>query len=537
MLLGALGARPASAALQVKITPVGIDEATADLYTQMVLDRPEVLRRLDRTRFRVLRADFGPESMRPDGESEKDDPQTAQSSHFRLMVYDYTQDVLTEISGDLESRLPTSFKTLGAMPEPTPEEFDAAVRVVSADPELTPDASDIAWTPYEAMPGVIDPAAVDPEHPSHERIIAVGLIAKEGHRFQHEIVGVSLSRNRVIRFPTGAPPTAIARPDACEVPSARQGVTRRGVPGSAVITIDDGDTNLWKFQVIRPSASSGRWGSGIELKNVYYKGKRLLSQAHVPVLNVMYNRNVCGPYRDWQYSESPFDAHGTLIESGILRASAPPETILESKHDSGNFRGVAVYTSGDETILMSEVQAGWYRYESEWRFHKDGTIEPRWGFSAVQDSCVCNLHFHNAYWRFDFDIGPTTTNRVQVWDGESWNDVATEARQNRGASNQKWRVIDPATGSGYEVVPGEYDGTADSFARGDAWILKTQRGELDDSRVYTGAANNISAYVNGQSVLDTDVVFWYGAHFTHSHEGSHMNDNHIVGPTLRPVNW
>jgi hypothetical protein len=43
---------------------------------------------------------------------------------------------------------------------------------------------------------------------------------------------------------------------------------------------------------------------------------------------------------------------------------------------------------------------------------------------------------------------------------------------------------------------------------------------------------------NGESIEDTDVVVWYGAHATHdvSHEEpGHFG--HVVGPELRRVKW
>src|SRR5215210_6319679 len=59
------------------------------------------------------------------------------------------------------------------------------------------------------------------------------------------------------------------------------------------------------------------------------------------------------------------------------------------------------------------MEAGWYRYISEWRLHTDGTIRPRFGFSAVTDSCVCNVHHHHVYWRLDFDIVTAENNVVR----------------------------------------------------------------------------------------------------------------------------
>ena len=63
--------------------------------------------------------------------------------------------------------------------------------------------------------------------------------------------------------------------------------------------------------------------------------------------------------------------------------------------------------------MVSEMEAGWYRYISEWRLHTDGTIRPRFGFGAVTSLCVCTRHHHHAYWRLDFDIRTAGNNIVR----------------------------------------------------------------------------------------------------------------------------
>jgi hypothetical protein len=83
-------------------------------------------------------------------------------------------------------------------------------------------------------------------------------------------------------------------------------------------------------------------------------------------------------------------ADGEDVAPGFRRCAAPARTILDSGEDGGNFPGVALYSEGEETVLVAEMEAGWYRYVSKWRFHADGTIRPRFGFAAVADSCVCN---------------------------------------------------------------------------------------------------------------------------------------------------
>jgi hypothetical protein len=72
---------------------------------------------------------------------------------------------------------------------------------------------------------------------------------------------------------------------------------------------------------------------------------------------------------------------------------------------------MAVYEENGETVLVSEMEAGWYRYMSQWRLTDEGIIKPRFGFAAVESSCVCNRHHHHVYWRFDFDIKSAGSNR------------------------------------------------------------------------------------------------------------------------------
>ena len=127
----------------------------------------------------------------------------------------------------------------------------------------------------------------------------------------------------------------------------------------------------------------------MELRYLDYRGKRVLYRAHVPILNVKYDQS-CGPYRDWQNQEGMIQANGTTVAPGFILSPTPVQTLLDNRSDSGTFLGVGIYVQRLEVVLVSEMQASWYRYVSEWRLHADGTTRPRFGFSAVQSSCVCN---------------------------------------------------------------------------------------------------------------------------------------------------
>src|SRR5262249_16549344 len=144
---------------------------------------------------------------------------------------------------------------------------------------------------------------------------------------------------------------------------------------------------VWRLQAIRPAASSGISGSGLEVRFCDYKGKRILYRGHMPILNVKYDGDACGPYRDWQFDEHCFQCDGTDLGPGFRRANTAPKTACNGS-DSGNFTGVAVYETNCELILTTEMEAGWYRYIQEWRFHRDGSIRPRFKFTAVSNSCV-----------------------------------------------------------------------------------------------------------------------------------------------------
>jgi hypothetical protein len=135
-----------------------------------------------------------------------------------------------------------------------------------------------------------------------ERTIAVGLLPREGTQ-GHEIVAVNMIQRKTIRFEPSArgraPLTAAAHNPICGLPDAGQ-PTASGAAGSAWVTVTQGGVTVWKFLVVRPAASSGTNGSGIELRYLDYRGKRVFYRAHVPILNVKYDGDACGPYRDWQ---------------------------------------------------------------------------------------------------------------------------------------------------------------------------------------------------------------------------------------------
>jgi hypothetical protein len=528
--------------LQIDVERVGPGPDAIEEVRRASLEHPEVRERLRGKRNRLLSIQL----LEPDGRGKADELEDP--DRYRTTFYDYDDNRVIEVTGSLDYRELVEVSQAGYQPLPSSEEFDEAVEILLEDEDLGPKIRDERLVPYPPMPPLINAELPDGRV---ERTIAVGLMP-EGDGARHEIVGANMIHRTVMRFPEGAPETALAAATVCGLRRARQATAARGTPGRFRVTVNRGGTTLWSFVVVRPAASLGTNGSGIELRRVNYRGKRVLFRAHAPILNVRYDGNACGPFRDWLWQESRIQATGTDVAPGIRRSPTPAQTILESGTDQGNFLGVAIYRAGQETVVVSEMEAGWYRYISEWRLHNDGTIRPRFGFSAVRNSCVCETHHHHVYWRLDFDIGRAENNVVREFNSpplsapSEWHTHHFETtRLRRPQRSRRWQVKNTQTGDAYDLIPGADDGVAGDFGRGDVWILRFREGEIDDGisaapsqagEPQPNAPARIGRFVNGEDVSNQDVVVWYAAHFTHD-VGEEEEHGHYVGPILRPVQW
>ena len=474
----------------------------------------------------------------------------APPSRFRATFYDDKNRRTVLVEGGLRDPRAASFIESAVPPPPSDAEYAVAVKILRRDAALGAALQSGQLEPYQPIPALVINELPDGRF---DRRIAVGLLPR-GEGVEHEIVGVDLAARSVLRFDARVPGNAAPHTRGlCGVPhDANQATASKGTAGQVWVTVKQGGQTLWRFLAVRPAASSGTNGSGIELRFVDYKGKRVLYRAHVPILNVKYDADACGPYRDWQFQEGMIQAQGVDVAPGFRLCSAPALTIMDTGSDSGNFLGVGIYVLGQEVVFVSELEAGWYRYVSQWRLGTDGTIRPRFGFAAVESQCVCNVHHHHVYWRLDFDIRSAANNRVRefndppLFGSSKWHTKSFEIRRPRDfARKRKWRVENTVSREAYEIVPNSGDGVASThpdapFGRGDVWVLRYRGSEIDDGSVAIGPPYEagLDAWVNGEAVSNHDVVVWYGAHFTHdvNRDGAAQH-GHIVGPDLKPVNW
>lgn len=329
---------------------------------------------------------------------------------------------------------------------------------------------------------------------------------------------------------------------------------------------DDGEP-IWELSVLPPRHSSGPNGSGVEIRDVYYRGRMVMKRGHVPILNVKYEQG-CNCFRDWQDSEVRFIADNPISTPNWIAESTPGTvaTMCDVAPDNcsggfcqdvGSFNGVAVERFDNFLRLTTHMSAGWYRYTMKWELHEDGTIKPLFGFTSTGTSCTTNPRRHHAFWRFDFDIEgaendyivehhPTEGEIVfETEDTRSWGDNFYGNEEDHDAV-MAWTVMDTQTERGYRLTPSEADlltpmnprtgnPALDNFAKEDAVVARYDASEIDDGRwgceaQFTGGTG---AVVDGEDVYDEDVVLWYRSGVTK--QDIDPETCYESGPVLTPV--
>jgi hypothetical protein len=539
--------------VEIRIVAWGPTQAEVDAAKSRVEQSTAVQDALKGTKYRVMSFDYIETG---------DKSRPAQvPTQFRVIFYDYTNNRTFVAEGDFAAKEKIAVRQENFEPGVSGEELEEAFEMIKNDSKFV--------LPYKQNKLTIAPAMPPTSYLNGERLVNISIkTLPEG---SNQIVGISFKNGNIVRYENNAPPTAKAEPDVCGIPSAGQSTTSNGTAGQYQVTILQNGTPLWEMLVIRPSASSGRSSerSGIEVRDVRFRGKSVLKRGHAPILNVQYAGNVCGPYRDWQYQEGMFNAPsaGASDPAPGIRILAPGQiatTALDTGNDTGNFRGVAIYMQdtnitdlGPELVMVSEMNAGWYRYIMEWRFAPDGTIRPRYGFGATTNSCVCATHFHHVYWRFDFDIVSPINNIYQVEIGPAGSTqdlispIINEVTRLRDFSVYRSFIIQNSTSNeAYLLSPNLTDGTTDAYGGGDVWFLRYQAGtggepaELDDPNSSTAA--NLAPWLNNESLSNQDSVIWYAGHFTHADNGTVINPDrsgdvlsgeYVIGPDIRPLRW
>lgn len=456
---------------------------------------------------------------------------------FRATVFDPVGNRGVELRGTLDRPERAEVRPSADRPLPTRAELAAAAEILRADPGF-PAGDDVVV--YQPMPPL-----ADLEHPdgTTARRPTLGVYTpSEPTGLRHRIVAVDTHARTVDWTPAGI---NVRMHHDCEksVPEGVESMTDRGGPDQVRVRVVRGGTELWNLLVVRPRASAPQnpgVGSGVELREVRYRGRLVLRQAHVPVLNVEYEEGTT--FRDWVSGETRFSAVGSdPVGWGWRLCTSSPRTILERPDtDAGNFQGVAFHYADGELRIVSELQAGWYRYASDWRLGDDGRIRPRFGFAATANPMTCQVHRHHAYWRFDFDIEGAANDVVEQVDDTGSIipepvPIIRETSRRRRHPARYWQVRDKSSGRGFQIHPGPFDGTADAYGVSDLWFLRHHPAELYDGDTDSRNRAMLNRFVNGESINGANVVVWYAGHYYHDQAHPQPHQGELIGPELVPI--
>lgn len=233
---------------------------------------------------------------------------------------------------------------------------------------------------------------------------------------------------------------------------------------------------------------------------------------------------------------------GKIIGNGKVCREVRDRGIAWKKDEQGR--------RGKELVLWSVLDAFNYNYIIEWAFHDDGTIVGRVGTTGPRNGVGIPAgevgHMHTVSWRLDIDLdgagGDLVNHKIHIepceGDPRKACDEATLISTETGVlwNATQFTTLDIrdsslVNGNGrptsYELIPirtgkaRHFGGNCTSdpnpdcteYTQRDFWVTKFNGSEI--------LAKNLPTYLNGESVVDTDVVVWYSGA---AHHENNMRD-------------
>jgi hypothetical protein len=338
---------------------------------------------------------------------------------------------------------------------------------------------------------------------------------------------------------------------------------------------------IWELCYLGAADSVGPRGSGLELRNVYLHGKLVLKKAHAPMLFADYTSGTC--YRDWMDTPVSFLAMPAVRNQlGISttfstttscdRSDQPVQSFGQCPFQvagrvSGDcFSGVAIEDRAAagplpaHVVLTTQYSAAWYFYSSRFYLYADGSFEPEFGFGNRDGTNNNITHWHNNYWRLDFDIEGADNDVI------AQNDVVQTAefssiRCNAGtavpcAVERNWSVVDTVTGRGFRLMPTAEDYITPVNQSGHGYHFTDVMGTTHIVNEYSDTPGSATLsdcgmdeenLVNGGDLdgaagVGTDVVLYYRVGVKdRTNEGAGTQDSMVckkAGPVFTPIgNW
>ncbi len=356
------------------------------------------------------------------------------------------------------------------------------------------------------------------------------------------------------------------------------------------------------YQISHSFANGAQWDmcwerqnrEGIIYSDIYYtapggSARQILNSVAIAQIHVPYDDDGA------RYHDVSDYGLGTSQYLNNLQAADCPDGVRVQENGK-NVICRSVYTDETSSLtnnattpseilsVFSVSHVGAYNYIPEYRFHDTGVIEPVMGATGTLQRYGSNTaegwtvrtgsnpvgisHLHNYYWRLDFDLGASGTDDVfeeiefvaesgsNTSFAKSVTDFTTEVARSINADTRRfWRVRDNTDNNAdglpvsYDILPldtGHRDiGPADEpWTENDIYVTQHRACERFASRNPSDpggclANEHVSDFVNGESLVNEDLVVWFGITFHHiprdeDEPRMHAHWNHF---RLIPRDW
>ena len=217
-----------SSELKIDIKPFGPSHETVTKISELVMKNKLVKKYLDGTKNRLLWFEF----IDPDDEYSKNHNENSPPNHFRITFYDYTNSRTIFVKGILEEQYKPKIVDIeesNLQPLPNNEEFQAALQIFNHNKKNIDSLTNEQIQIYPPMPPLLN---IELPDGTIQRTINLGLIASNNdinrdstheNRLQlHEIIGINMIDQTLVRYENRAPSHSLARASTCGLPYADQ---------------------------------------------------------------------------------------------------------------------------------------------------------------------------------------------------------------------------------------------------------------------------------------------------------------------------
>ncbi len=266
--------------------------------------------------------------------------------------------------------------------------------------------------------------------------------------------------------------------------------------------------NGWEFDYsITPS-------DGLEIKNLYFNGKKILRSSKIVDWHVSYVEGGKRGGDDDDYSFGYSDAIGCPMfsSSSVIPFEGPFVEEIEKNGKKG-FAFVQDFRNPLWPLACN------YRYQNRFEFYNDGSFR----IMGLNLGKGCgNDGWYRPVFRIDPDFD-SSKEVLEVWDGNKWNlktrefylePIKKEKVDNEG---RLFKVFDSESERGFYILPYFADNKQKQDDRAYSYftLRKNNVDEGDKDLVSIGPCCNTDyrqgpeKFLNNENILNNDLVFWY----------------------------